>query len=369
MVEIGRLGKLEQRNLPRLLFGCYQEGKSAIIDLQRADEIKSLYMETGNIIFARSNQKSDRLGEYLVTNEIISREDLNKAANVLLKTGNRLGRILVEMGLISPKKLFVSVRQQIADIVLSIFKWSEGQFRVHEDLKPPEERIVLEKSTPELILEGSRCHVDADLDWKTAFDLEQFVILSKDHVFANLKYLEEEQLLFNTLKSPLKVSDLLQTTTLEREIAEPVFYRLFYFGYIMPLKEKESVGRTDRTEIWVWPRELNELCEKYGKAYRFIMRYAKIEGGQVILDELKNVLEQVRESCNPVFYKVMLNEEGTFEVEPIKFNSFKIQPNQRREKIHFALNEYLYGLLLKIQELMATHHHRVILQELKTILT
>ena len=84
-----RIGKIEARNLPELLHNCYLQKKSAIIDLQQDEIIKSLYLEGGNIVFARSNQRSDRLGEFLVKKEMVQPDDLKNAANILNVTCNK----------------------------------------------------------------------------------------------------------------------------------------------------------------------------------------------------------------------------------------------------------------------------------------
>ncbi|MGH9335499.1 MAG: DUF4388 domain-containing protein, partial [Vicinamibacteria bacterium] len=59
-------GSLAQDDLPEILHSLAWSEDSGILQLTRDLESKHIYLDNGSIVFARSNQHSDRLGELLV---------------------------------------------------------------------------------------------------------------------------------------------------------------------------------------------------------------------------------------------------------------------------------------------------------------
>lgn len=106
--------------------------KTGIIKFIFKDAVKSLYFKNGNVIFATSNIDDDRLGESLIRNKKITEEQLNIAAKEISPT-RKLGKILVDKGFITAKELFLGVRAQIEEIVLSLFRFDTGYFEFKEE--------------------------------------------------------------------------------------------------------------------------------------------------------------------------------------------------------------------------------------------
>src|SRR5690606_27423114 len=67
---------------------------------------------------------------------------------------NKLGKILVDGGLISAKELFDGVRQQTVDIIYSLFHYREGKFNFFETNLEQRNIVMLALETREIIVEG-----------------------------------------------------------------------------------------------------------------------------------------------------------------------------------------------------------------------
>jgi len=368
MAEIGKIGKLHGSNLPQLLNRVYLAKMSAIIDFQHNEITKSLHLENGSIIFARSNQKSDRLGEFLVNNNFITPEDMKKAANTLVKTGNRLGRILVEMKLITPRDLFTSVRKQIAEIALSIFDWDTGQFRVYDDLKPPEERIVLEMSTPDLVLQGARRHIPEGFDWTTLVSDKAMLSIHEDAFFNKLPFEKDDKIVIDLLQKPLTVPELVSLSPLPEKQTLTIFARLFYLGNVVGLAEKSTLNSPIITETWHWPDDTEDKFLVFNKAYRFIFRFVKIETDRKVQPLLFQALESIKSATAPIFANVQPLEDGTLDFDMLKNNALDVLAEQRLTRLFFGLNEYLYALVFILQKNLPTVYFRQVMLELKSIL-
>ena len=94
-------------------------------------------------MFASSNLPNDRLGEILLREGKITVEEYEASIKAITK-GKRQGKVLVEMGALSPKDLWEGVQFQVQEIVYSIFQWDEGQFHFEESTLPEKERITVD---------------------------------------------------------------------------------------------------------------------------------------------------------------------------------------------------------------------------------
>ncbi|HWC29644.1 MAG TPA: DUF4388 domain-containing protein, partial [Dehalococcoidia bacterium] len=76
-------GSLEQDQLPEILHSLAWSEESGVLQVTQDFTSKHIYFGQGSIVFARSNQHHDRLGELLVRHERITRTQLADASNKL----------------------------------------------------------------------------------------------------------------------------------------------------------------------------------------------------------------------------------------------------------------------------------------------
>lgn len=160
--------------LPALLVQATNSRFTGMFRAERESIIKVIYFKEGEIAFASSNQPSDRLGEVLIKRGQLTREQLDMAMSKL-EANVSLGRMLVELGYLSPKELLAGAKTQVEEILYSLNTWAEGTFEFVEGPLPP--RIVdLKLNTRQVIFQ---CILQVD---KRGWALEQ--IGSMDAVFA-----------------------------------------------------------------------------------------------------------------------------------------------------------------------------------------
>lgn len=371
MSEIKRIGKIVDWTVPRLLTRCYLQELSAIIDFKKDNVTKTLYLEKGNVVFARSSLKDERLGEFLIREGLITKEDMQKAANVLVKTGNRIGRILVEMQIINARQLFKSVRKQIAEIVLSIFDWNDGEYRIQQDLKPPEERIILEQTTPELIFNFAKSQTEMEnLSWTDYIAKSDLIQIWADVPLLDMElpFEESHRELLSRLTEKKAVADLLHEVSFADRDINRAFCELLIIGFIEVSVSEEVNKSVLKTDVWAWPPQIDTMLTQYNKAFRYIIRYAMQE---LRTDEkrfIETVFDDVKTYCEPVLSDMQPERDGTFLLEPLKKNCLEIPPERRVDKFIFSLNEYLYGLLYFLQQKIPAVIHQEIIKEIKIIL-
>src|SRR3954469_19435725 len=104
---------------------------------------RSIYWKDGEIVFASSNSPEHSLGLFLLRNGKITQQQYEESKRRVTPQ-LRHGKLLVQMGAISPKDLWWGVKNQALDIIYSLFHWRSGSFAFVESMEEISgEKIVL----------------------------------------------------------------------------------------------------------------------------------------------------------------------------------------------------------------------------------
>jgi len=147
-------GSLAERDFPELVHDLHRERATGLLTLAHAGVGRSVTVQDGRLVFASSSSPDDRLGELLLRRGQISLRQYIDAGRAIVP-GKRLGAILVEQGVLTPKGLVRAVVEHTQEIIYGAFQWTEGHYRFRVGTSSSE-AITLKISTPELILEGIR---------------------------------------------------------------------------------------------------------------------------------------------------------------------------------------------------------------------
>jgi hypothetical protein len=147
-------GSLATRDLAELMLDLNAQRFSGLLILSSGGVGKSLTLQDGRMVFASSTSPDERLGELLLRRGRITLRQYADAG-AALAPGKRLGAVLVEQGVLSPKDLVKTVVEQVQEIIYGAFQWTEGQYRLNAGATSPE-AITLNISTPDLVIEGIR---------------------------------------------------------------------------------------------------------------------------------------------------------------------------------------------------------------------
>ncbi len=147
-------GDMRAFPLAEILLMLNNNRKTGSLTCSHGEVAKTIDWEKGEIVFARSSRPEDRLGAYLIARGRITQAQLDEASRGV--TGKeRLGGVLVRLGLLSPSDLLAAVRDQVIQVVFSLFHWKEGRFDFVEGSRS-EEKIALNTTVMNVIMEGAR---------------------------------------------------------------------------------------------------------------------------------------------------------------------------------------------------------------------
>jgi hypothetical protein len=150
-------GELDSTSLPTMLATIQRHGVPGVLECENGEIAKEVYFATGDIIFATSTDRHESLGESLLRDGLITDDQLRLSSDELRRTpGRRHGTVLVQMGFLEPHELGAAVRNQVQNIVWSLFEWTAGSVVFRVGHFRDDEVYKIKIPTARAILEGCR---------------------------------------------------------------------------------------------------------------------------------------------------------------------------------------------------------------------
>lgn len=112
-----------------------------------------VYFDNGSVTYAEITHRKVKLGEYLVSQGLVTREELEQALEAKGER-TRLGTVLVEMGAVDALSLRRAIEEQIKEVVYELVRWRTGRFRFTSGRRPKAQEVLIDIPLDHLILEG-----------------------------------------------------------------------------------------------------------------------------------------------------------------------------------------------------------------------
>ena len=130
--------------------------KTGVLRVWKGIEDVKIYLNEGTIIYATGSQKKFRLGYLLRTSGIVSAQNIRKCLKIANQKGQALGKVMVEEGFVTKKKLTDFMHEKVQETLYDLFMWKKGNFEFSQSNLNLSGHVITELNTMELILEASR---------------------------------------------------------------------------------------------------------------------------------------------------------------------------------------------------------------------
>ena len=354
----GLRGSLARLALPDLLHELDAAGATGILSLTSGGARKALYFKGGRVVFGASNLPSDRLGEVLLREEKIT-PDQNETSIRALAQGRRQGRVLVEMGALSPDELWWAVQTQVREIVFSVFQWDEGQFHFEESVLPEREKITVDLDVTALVLEGVR-RMDIAGAVRARHPDGYLVVERAAAPPEGLLHAWEEHVL-SLVDGEKSVVELCHESEAGEGQTQKALYAFLCTGIVRARGRKVRALDQD----FVPEDSLLALLDSFNRMYRHVLAYMVKEVGPIAENVLAKYLGTVRESRPDVLSGVPLRKDGSLDEAAVERNLGRLAEERRRPALVDALNELLYAELLAVKRTLGADHESAIVRELR----
>ena len=150
-------GTLRETTVPIVLHRIVQRRAKGTLTLSRPSERIHLFFVDGELKAANSTRAGMRLGDALLIHGVLDEEDFEDAVHsVKGGRGGRIGKSLVEKGLVSRDVLDAETRRHFEEIFFSCFSWRDGDFAFLPSHGRLDSDVAVDLPTAALIIEGVR---------------------------------------------------------------------------------------------------------------------------------------------------------------------------------------------------------------------
>jgi TonB family protein len=198
---------------------------------------KQLFFDGGQVVFATSGDRQDSLGEMMLRAGALTQSQFEEASS-LVKTGQRFGSAIAEMGVYGVEEIVTWVQRQLIQITASVLDYPAGRYYFFGSL---EANVVPEIGIPvplgKLLLEAVHKADDLPLD-QLAEDADLRVDCSPDPLllFQAVDLEKSERHLLGLISQSISAKEIVSLSGLPKAKAARALYALLLLGFVVDSK-------------------------------------------------------------------------------------------------------------------------------------
>jgi hypothetical protein len=354
-------GTIEETSVPELMHSVLGSGETGVLSFHRRGVTKSVYLHMGRVVYARSSDPDERLGEdLLLQGKITVRQYLE--ASKLIRPGRRLGTILVELNAINSEDLLSSLEHHVKEMLLDVFTWTTGEYELAMSEPGIGDVITLNFSMENLILEGVR-RIRA---WSRIYrgiggDIEAVPVpTGNTEVLLKLELTDEEQEVLSHASGRATYEQICQVSYLSNVETCRILWALQVLGVL----RREQPGEAARTGEGVAEREremdLEHVVENLNQMLSRIYSFLRGRSGDEVDGFMGEALSRVTSRYATLFYGIDLKQYGRADYEQMLANVADLPPKQRKALMIAGLNELIGSVQAGVRERLGAEEETVV---------
>jgi Domain of unknown function (DUF4388) len=342
-------GDLAKIQLPDVLSFVSMIRETGKLVVRRAHLERTIHWKEGEIIFASSSSPEHSLGQFLLRNGKITSEQYEESKRRVTPQ-LRHGKLLVQMGAISPKDLWWGVKNQVLEIIYSIIGWKDGDFAFYEASDElAQERIVLQINTSSVIMEGIRRLDESARIREKIPDLN--VVFTRvpgtQPDFAELEMSEGEIAIYNNIDGRRNVRELTGSSELTEFEVTRILFQLLTARLIEPVAE-EKPFRPVFLDVEDSP-ELLKVISTYNDMFgRLFEALEKTVGENEARDIFMTILQNAE--TDDLWAGVFFDQYGRFDENMLIANISELPFERRKAVLDDGLNTLLSVQLFEVSQ-------------------
>ena len=342
-------GDLSKIQLPDLLsFIAMIRGSGKMVVRQSHFE-RTILWKDGEIVFASSNSPEHSLGQFLLRNGKITQEQYDESKR-RVTAQLRHGKILVQMGAISPKDLWFGVKNQVLEIIYSLFTWKDGSFSFFESAEElAQERIVLQIHSSSVIMEGiRRLDESARIREKIPnLDIVFMKVPGEEPDFSDLDISENEIQVYKDIDGRLSIRELTGRSDLTEFEVTRILFQLLSARLIEPAPEERSF-RPVFLDVEDSP-ELLKIISTYNDMFGRLFESLQNATGE---DQARDIFMTVLQNAetDELWAGVFFDQYGRFDENMLIANISELPFERRKSVLDEGLNTLLSVQLFEVSQ-------------------
>jgi hypothetical protein len=342
-------GDLSRIQLPDVLsFVSMIRGSGKLVVRNQHLE-RTIHWKDGEIVFATSNSPEHSLGMFLLRNGKITQAQYEESKR-RVTAQTRHGKLLVQMGAISPKDLWWGVKHQALEIIYSLFNWKEGSFALVDSVDElAAERIVLAIHTSSVIMEGIR-RLDETARIKEKVPSVDLVFMKVPNAtpdFRALDMSEQEVSVYRNIDGKLSVRELVGKSEMTEFEVSRILFQLLSARLIEVAPEEKSF-RPVFLDVEDSP-ELLRLISTYNDMFGRLYAALQSAVGEERARDIFMTALQSAES-DELWSGVFFDQYGRFDENMLIANISELPFEKRKAVLDEGLNTLLSVQLFEVSQ-------------------
>lgn len=318
------------------------------LTFRQGELLRVIYWNRGEIVFATSKSTEHSLGQFLLSNGKITQEQFEESRR-RVEGGTRHGKVLVQMGAISPKELWWGVKNQVLEIIYSLFAWEEGEFAFHESDEQIRERILLSLNTSSIIMEAIRRLDERALIQEriTSLDTVYVTLAGAEAHLSELDLAAEEAELFHLIDGNRTIRDLIRSSQLTEFETLRFLDQLARARVIEEVREERKRGPVF-LDVEDSP-ELLRIISTYNDMFGYVFEAFAAAVGE---DQARDIFMATlaRAGASELWNGVFFDQYGRFDENMLIANISELPFEERKATLEEGLNNLLSLHLFEVSQ-------------------
>jgi hypothetical protein len=342
-------GDLSRIQLPDVLSFLAMIRATGKVLLRQARIERAIYWKEGEIVFASSNSPEHSLGMFLLRNGKITQQEYDESKR-RVTAQVRHGKLLVQMGAISPKDLWWGVKNQALEIIYSLFSWKEGTF-VFGDAADEllQERIVLSINTSTVIMEGIRRLDESAMirEKIPSLDLVFLKVPGAVPDFQSLEMSDQEVALYNRVDGKLSIRALIGGSEMTEFEVTRILFQLLSARLIEVVADGKGfrpvfLDVEDSPELL---KVISTYNDMFGRLYAALLNAVGEEPARdIVMTAMQNA------DSDELWSGVFFDQYGRFDENMLIANISELPFERRKAVLDEGLNTQLSVQLFEVSQ-------------------
>lgn len=362
-------GNLSEVFLPEIIYYIYKENIFCSFVVNCGTTQKEILIEDRKVIFTSSDNLKDNLGDFLLSQNIISEEIHKEVALNKKKNGKRLGNILVEKGFFNYDQLWHWVEKHLKWLALSVFAEYDGEYFVRKEYKRSEENIILNYDLLQFLVDGMRINKDYKIIKEKTSSLKE-VFLLNEGIKDAIELKPYEKHILELLKKFTNVEAILSRSELSKNDTLKILYMFMLIRVISEEKAEHKKEPDTLKKDSVSSKSFNsyeEALKHYNLKYEMIYKVLSKEIGPISLSILSRSIENIKENLPPFMKSTELEKNGKLKENKILKKIWYYDFETNITAFIRGLEEILYAEIYAVKKNLGTEFEQQILKWIKGI--